>query len=62
MSMMAVRHSPISALGAQGGAFSMPIVDADVRQFGEKSMWERTRDTLRFLSLSLFGYKRDLHV
>ena len=34
--MVAVRHRPISALGARGWAFLLPIGGADVRLFGGK--------------------------
>ena len=37
MLMVAVRHCPISALGARDGAFCMSIGGADVRLFGEKA-------------------------
>ena len=43
--VVAVRHCPISALGARGGAFCMSIGGADVRLFGERTMrgWTRFR-------------------
>ncbi len=34
--VIAVRHRPISALGARGWAFLLPIGGADVRLFGGK--------------------------
>ena len=48
MSMVAVRHSPISTLGAQGRAFCMSIGGVDVRLFGEKWMLVGTVDRYSF--------------
>ena len=48
MSMVAVRHSPILTLGAQGRAFCMSIGGVDVRLFGEKWMLVGTVDRFSF--------------
>ena len=47
-SVIAVRQSPYSALGAHGGASCMPIGGADVRLFGEKRMLAGAIDRLSF--------------
>ena len=61
--VIAVRHKPISALGARGWAFLLPIGGADVRLFGGKGeippASERDSAALRLRHLgALLGYTR----
>ena len=62
VSMVAVRHSPISALGARDGAFCMSIGGADVRLFGEKSMLFCTIERIAIFAPDLIAYEPYHHI
>lgn len=65
VSMVAVRHSPISALGARAGAFYMPIGGANVRLFGEREIKieenpQRSVEKVRMFMLILLAQRLQL--